>query len=178
MANNVRLLDAYGILYIGTSEFYFDIEDLYIVQSRTNWYVDKGGYLTSSYYYAGVRRIVRFHRIVMHAGPNQYVDHKNRNRYDNRKSNLRCCTYAENNRNRGLCATNKSGVIGVHFDKKRNKWTASITLNGKKIFIGRFENKEAAIQARLQKEHELFGEFAPQQMLIYSLLNFKALVPK
>lgn len=167
MANNVRLLDAYGILYIGTSEFYFDIEDLYIVQSRTNWYVDKGGYLTSSYYYAGVRRIVRFHRIVMHAGPNQYVDHKNRNR-----------TYAENNRNRGLCATNKSGVIGVHFDKKRNKWTASITLNGKKIFIGRFENKEAAIQARLQKEHELFGEFAPQQMLIYSLLNFKALVPK
>lgn len=41
MANNVRLLDAYGILYIGTSEFYFDIEDLYIVQSRTNWYVDK-----------------------------------------------------------------------------------------------------------------------------------------
>ena len=101
MANNVRLLDAYGILYIGTSEFYFDIEDLYIVQSRTNWYVDKGGYLTSSYYYAGVRRIVRFHRIVMHAGPNQYVDHKNRNRYDNRKSNLRCCTYAENNRNRG-----------------------------------------------------------------------------
>lgn len=112
------------------------------------------------------------------AGPNQYVDHKNRNRYDNRKSNLRCCTYAENNRNRGLCATNKSGVIGVHFDKKRNKWTASITLNGKKIFIGRFENKEAAIQARLQKEHELFGEFAPQQMLIYSLLNFKALVPK
>lgn len=86
--------------------------------------------------------------------------------------------YAENNRNRGLCVTNKSGVIGVHFDKKRNKWAASITLNGKKIFIGRFENKEAAIQARLQKEHELFGEFAPQQMLIYSLLNFKALVPK
>ena len=79
----------------------------------------------------------------MHAGPNQYVDHKNRNRYDNRKSNLRCCTYAENNRNRGLCVTNKSGVIGVHFDKKRNKWAASITLNGKKIFIGRFENKEA-----------------------------------
>ena len=136
MANNVRLLDAYGILYIGTSEFYFDIEDLYIVQSRTNWYVDKGGYLTSSYYYAGVRRIVRFHRIVMHAGPNQYVDHKNRNRYDNRKSNLRCCTYAENNRNRGLCVTNKSGVIGVHFDKNVINGQQVSHLTAKRFLLG------------------------------------------
>lgn len=135
MANNVKLFDTYGILYIGTNEFFFDIEDLRIIQSRTNWYVDKGGYLTSSYFYAGIRRIVRFHRIVMHAAPDEYVDHKNRKRYDNRKNNLRCCSYAENNRNRGLCSTNTSGVIGVSFDKRRNKWTASITINRKKLFV-------------------------------------------
>lgn len=173
MANNVRLFETYGVLYIGVFEFLFDIEDLCIVQSRTNWYVDKGGYLTSSYYYAGARRIVRFHRIVMHAGPNQYVDHRNRKRYDNRKSNLRCCTYVENNRNRGLCSTNTSGIIGVSYDRKRKKWTASITLNRKKIFIGRFESKESATMARLKKELELFGEFAPQRSLIDSLLSFK-----
>ena len=165
MANNVKLFDTYGILYIGTNEFFFDIEDLRIIQSRTNWYVDKGGYLTSSYFYAGIRRIVRFHRIVMHAAPDEYVDHKNRKRYDNRKTNLRCCSYAENNQNRGLCSTNTSGVIGVSFDKRRNKWTASITINRKKLFIGRFESKEAAISARLKKEVELFGDFAPQQAL-------------
>lgn len=164
-ANNVKLFDTYGILYIGTSEFFFDIEDLQIIQSRTNWYVDKGGYLTSSYFYAGIQRIVRFHRIVMHAKPNQFVDHRNRKRYDNRKENLRCCSRAENIRNRGLCSANTSGIIGVSFDKRRNKWTASITINSKKLFIGRFESKEAAILARLKKETELFGDFAPQQAL-------------
>lgn len=172
MANNVKLFDTYGVLYIGMAEFLFDIEDLHIIQSRTSWYVDKGGYLTSSYYYAGIRRIVRFHRIVMHAAPDEYVDHKNRKRYDNRKNNLRCCSYAENNRNRGLRSTNRSGIIGVSFDKRRNKWAASITFNNKKIFIGRFESKEDAILARLQKEIELFGEFAPQQALINSLIEF------
>ena len=108
----------------------------------------------------------------MHAGPDQYVDHKNRKRYDNRKNNLRCCSYAENNRNRGLRSTNSSGVIGVSFDKRRKKWTASITFNSRKIFIGRFENKEDAIMARLKKEIELFGEFAPQQALTNSLIEF------
>ena len=171
MANNVKLFDTYGVLYIGVAEFFFDIEDLPIIQSRTNWYVDKGGYLTSSYYYAGIRRIVRFHRIVMHAGPDQYVDHKNRKRYDNRKNNLRCCSYAENNRNRGLRSTNQSGITGVSFDKRRNKWTASITFNNKKLFIGRFESKEAAISARLKKEIDLFGDFAPQQALYFTQIE-------
>lgn len=161
MTNNVQLFDTYGILYIGAAEFYFDVEDLCIIQSR-NWYVDKGGYLTSCYYYAGSQRIVRFHRIVMQATPGQYVDHRNRKRNDNRKQNLRCCLYEENNRNRGLYATNKSGCSGVSFDKRRNKWTASITYNSKKLFIGRFERKEDAIAARLIREAELFQEFAPQ----------------
>lgn len=161
MTNNVQLFDTYGILYIGTTEFYFDVEDLCIIQSR-NWYVDKGGYLTSCYYYAGSQCIVRFHRIVMQATPGQYVDHRNRKRNDNRKQNLRCCLYEENNRNRGLYATNKSGCSGVSFDKRRNKWTASITYNSKKLFIGRFERKEDAIAARLIREAELFQEFAPQ----------------
>lgn len=169
MTNNVRLFDTYGILYIGEHEFFFDIEDLHIIQSRTSWYVDKGGYLASCYYYAGAQRIVRFHRIVMHASKGQYVDHRNRKRNDNRKYNLRCCCYAENNRNRGLCITNTSGYTGVSFDKRRNRWTASITFNSKKLFIGRFERKEDAIAARLQKEAELFKDFAPQIALINTL---------
>lgn len=167
--NNVKLFDTYGILYIGATEFLFDIEDLPVIQSRDSWYQDKGGYLASSYYYAGIRRFVRFHRIVMKAKPQQFVDHRDKNRRDNRKSNLRCCSYAENNRNRGLCSTNKSGVTGVSFDKRRNKWVANITFNRKKIFIGRFEDKEAAILARLEREVELFKDFAPQLALLDAL---------
>lgn len=155
MANCIELFDTYGILYIGSSEFLFDIEDLPIIQSRTNWYVDKDGYLASRYCYAGYYRIVRFHRIVMHAKSGQYVDHRNRKRNDNRKRNLKCCCFAENNRNRGLYATNKSGCAGVFFDKERNKWTANIMFNGKRLYLGRFETKEQAISARHNKEVEL-----------------------
>lgn len=157
----VELLDTYGILHIGSLNFLFDLDDLPVIENRS-WYVDKDGYLTSSYYYRGSLRIVRFHRIVAHPKPGQRVDHRNKNRADNRKQNLRCCNFSENNRNRGLYSTNTSGVAGVSFDKQRKRWVASISYNGKRKFIGRFYNKEDAIAARLDAEIHLFGEFSPQ----------------
>lgn len=157
----VKLFDTYGILYLNNTEFLFDIEDLPIINSRS-WYVDKDGYLASSYIYAGRRCFTMFHRLVMNARQGQVVDHINRNRADNRKENLRCCTRFENNLNRGKRSTNKSGVIGVHYDKKRNKWIANITYNKKRIFIGRYKTKQEAVKARIQKELELFKEFSPQ----------------
>lgn len=160
----VELFDTYGILRIGLSSFLFDLDDLPVIESRS-WYADKDGYLTSSYYYLGVLRIVRFHRIVAHPKPGQRVDHRNKNRADNRKQNLRCCSPAENNRNRGLYSTNTSGITGVAFDKKREKWVATIMFNHKRIFIGRYQWKEDAIAARLKTEAQLFGEFAPQKLM-------------
>ena len=157
----IKIYDFYGILYINNSEFIFDIEDLPIIKSR-NWYVDKDGYLASSYLYKGRRCFTMFHRLVVNAKPGQVVDHINRNRADNRKQNLRCCSRFENNLNRGRRSSNKSGVIGVYYDVKRNKWIANITYNKRRIFIGRFSTKEAAVKARLAKEAELFKDFAPQ----------------
>ena len=91
-----------------------------------------------------------------------FVDHINRNRADNRKQNLRCCKYAENDRNRGIYSSNKSGVAGVYYDKQRRKWVANISYNQKRVFLGRFESKEDAVAARLAKEKELFKEYSPQ----------------
>lgn len=164
----LKILNDYGILYLNNVEFYFDIDDLPLIQSRS-WYEDKDGYLVSCYYYAGQRRFVRFHRIVMSAKSDEVVDHINHKRTDNRKCNLRVCKRAENDRNRSLYATNTSGISGVHFDKKRNKWIASITYNRRRIFIGRFLHKEEAIRARLLKEAELFKDFAPQRALLEGL---------
>lgn len=160
----VKLFDTYGILYIGDSEFVFDIDNLSLVEGR-DWYKDKDGYLVSSYFYNGERKFVRFHRIVMDARPGECVDHINRNKADNRKQNLRRCKRSENDRNRKLYRNNTSGVTGVFFDKQRKKWVASITLNGKRMTIGRYDIKEDAIQARIAKELELFEEFAPQKSL-------------
>lgn len=62
----------------------------------------------------------------------------------------------------GLYSTNTSGVTGVFYDKEREKWVASITYDHKRKLLGRFTSKDDAIKARLDKEAELFKEFAPQ----------------
>ena len=163
------MLSSYGILRLDTDEFFFDLEDLPLIESRS-WYRDKDGYLVSCYFFNGRRRFVRFHRIVMKAKPGQFIDHINKDRADNRKCNLRCCRRAENDRNRGIYATNTSGVTGVYFDKQRNKWVASISYDKKRTLIGRFASKEEAVRARLEKEIELFKEFAPQRALMEGLV--------
>ena len=66
VSRKVEMCGTYGVLHLGSSEFLFDAEDLPLIESR-NWYRDKDGYLVSCYYFSGVRRFVRFHRIVMKA---------------------------------------------------------------------------------------------------------------
>ena len=60
---------------------------------------------------------------------------------------------------------NTSGVTGVSYDRKRNRWVASIIINGTYHFLGRFDNIKDAIIARLLKEKECFGNNAPQYHL-------------
>lgn len=47
-----------------------------------------------------------------------------------------------------LTRKSKSGKQGVYFDSRRNKWIASIYMNGKRIYLGAFINKEDAINKR------------------------------
>src|SRR5882672_2771828 len=75
---------------------------------------------------------IHLHRMIMGNPPkNMDVDHINGDTLDNRRENLRICTHAENARNCGARSHNKSGIKGVNFDRKRNKWLALITYNGK-----------------------------------------------
>lgn len=99
------------------------------------------------------------HRLIMNCPDDMYVDHINRDTYDNRKSNLRICTNQENNRNKGLYSHNTSGVAGVVWDKSRNKWKAQIVVDGKCIFLGRFIEKEDAIKSRQEAEIKYFEDY-------------------
>lgn len=54
---------------------------------------------------------------------------------------------------------NKSGVVGVCWDKSRGKWMASIRFKGKKYNLGRFDDIQDAIDARKEAEKKIFGEF-------------------
>lgn len=51
---------------------------------------------------------------------------------------------------------NKTGVKGVGFNKKTNKWRAGITIQGKNKFLGCFDNIEDAIKARKEAEEKYF----------------------
>lgn len=103
------------------------------------------------------------HKVIMGDFNNNFtIDHINRNRLDNRKSNLRIVTLQENSFNQSVYKNNTSGVAGVLFNKSKNKWEASIQVNKKRIYLGTFINKEDAINARKEAEEKYFGEFAPK----------------
>ena len=54
---------------------------------------------------------------------------------------------------------NKSGVVGVNWDKSRGKWQASIKFKGHKYNLGRYEFIQDAIDARKEAEKRIYGEF-------------------
>jgi len=84
--------------------------------------------------------------------PNEQVDHINHIRSDNAWSNLRVVTPRENQQNKSMHKNNTSGRIGVSFDKTNNKWMSSIMIAGKSKTLGRFEDKDDAIKARVEAE--------------------------
>lgn len=92
--------------------------------------------------------------------PAGQIDHINGVRDDNRWSNLRLATPAQNAQNCGKRAENKSGFKGVSWDKTAEKWVAQISINGKSKRIGRFKTPEEAHAAYVAAAKALYGEFA------------------
>jgi len=87
-------------------------------------------------------------------------DHRNHNGLDNRKSNLRVCTSAQNHQNRLPIKNASSKFKGVAWDKQKKKWRARIQINGKNIELGRFNFETEAALAYDKTAKRLFGEFA------------------
>lgn len=84
-----------------------------------------------------------------------FVDHivhppRNQHKVDNRKTNLRIVNSSQNCANSSKFKNNTSGTTGVYWIKRRQKWRAEISFNGEKVTIGYFDNKNDAIQARLE----------------------------
>lgn len=92
------------------------------------------------------------------------TDHINRDRLDNRKANLRSCTYSENNRGRNW-KLGKSGFKGVVKDKWKNRWKATISYHSKQIYVGRFKTAELAAAAYAKAVPKYHGEFSASPAL-------------
>jgi len=117
-----------------------------------------GGFLGSTR--AKRRSTLQIHRLIVDVPQGLVVDHKNHNGLDNRKSNLRVCTPAENARNRRLAKKTASGYKGVRRNGSDNCWQARIRIGKKLRNIGCFATAEEAALAYDAKALELFGEYA------------------
>ena len=100
------------------------------------------------------------HRVIMDTELNMIVDHLNGNGLDNRRSNLRNCTHAENMRNRKINKKNRSGFKGVSYYTKDNKWRAMIKFNNLRIHIGFYIDPKDAARAYNEAAVKYHGEFA------------------
>jgi hypothetical protein len=92
--------------------------------------------------------------------PSDFIDHINSVKTDNRRCNLREATMSENKRNMGARADNKSGVKGVYWNRKDQKWMAAIKVDGKSRHLGSFLTLEAAAKAYANAAPRVHGKFA------------------
>jgi hypothetical protein len=77
-------------------------------------------------------------------GDGQIVDHRNGDGLDNRRANLRITTHAQNMRNRRPRSFGTSRYRGVYRFKRTGKWSARAKVNYQSIWLGSFDDEDAA----------------------------------
>lgn len=109
----------------------------------------------------GKRTMIIMARVILDAESGLMVDHISGDTLDNRRSNLRFATRAENGANRisGTRLTS-SCYKGVTWNAKQSKWQAQICANGKKTYLGIFADEIAAAHAYDTAARTHFKEFA------------------
>lgn len=105
------------------------------------------------------------HRMVVDASCME-VDHINQDGLDNRKSNLRIVSRWQNATNIGIRSSNTSGVKGVYFHKKRNKWVARIHYEGKYKYLGTFGTIKEATKVRKEAEQKYHKGFIAEERTV------------
>jgi hypothetical protein len=142
------------IKFENTKNYALVDDDDYVYLSKFQW---KELIINENISYAGIGRVL-MHRVIMGYPVGKVIDHIDGNGLNNKKSNLRVCTKAENLRNRRKNYNSFSRYKGITFNS--GSWKSVIMLNGKYIYIGRYKDEVEAAKAYDQKAREMFGEFA------------------
>jgi hypothetical protein len=100
--------------------------------------------------------------------PALLVDHVDRDCANNKWANLRPATYSQNGANRAVSRSSQSGAKGVWWRSDRRKWRASITHDKKKMYIGCFDDFDAAVAAYDEAAKRLNQDFARTNSMMES----------
>lgn len=132
-----------------------------VMQYRWNlWeYERPGGRKRGPYAIANLRGggTITMHKLL--TGYRQ-TDHENHNGLDNRRSNLRDATAAQNAQNRRKRSDSRSRFKGVLWLRQTSRWCARIRVAGKERHLGSFTDEVDAAKAYNAAAIEAFGEFA------------------
>jgi hypothetical protein len=120
--------------------------------SRGYWRAERG------FRENGKQHHIEMHRFIMSPPKDMVVDHKDHNRFNNQRSNLRIATRSENQRNSLPQKGHK--YKGPHLTKQKGRWASSISVNRKGVHLGRFNSKKEAAIAYDNAAKQYFGEFA------------------
>ncbi|MFC4636961.1 HNH endonuclease [Deinococcus hohokamensis] len=127
--------------------------------SGHRWHLCHHGYARTNLRRAdGRSSTIEMHLLLRDKDGGTFKDHKNGDKLDNRRQNLRPCTQAENSRNRRMHRNNKSGFKGVSRHKKG--WRAVIHLPGRQVYLGVYPHPLLAALAYNAAAVALFGAFA------------------
>lgn len=150
-----------GNVVVGTTStqktFLVDLDDFPLVRNYC-WNISRNGYVVASAK-NGATAALRLHRLVMGVTDSHIiVDHKNWDKTDNRKSNLRIATKSENNINIKRRSNNTSGYTGVT-TTRNGKYCARISIGNTRYYLGTYNTFQEAVDARHDAELRMHGEW-------------------
>ncbi len=119
--------------------------------SQWKWYFNSG------YAVRGCEKRILMHRIILETPDNLLTDHINRDKLDNRRSNLRVATKSLNNFNTKIRKDNTSGVKGIYWSKLHSKWRVTISKQKKRTSHGLYALLADAVVVRNRIENLLYG---------------------
>jgi len=131
-------------------------EDDFDRVSKHTWACDSIGYVITTIN----GEAVRLHRFIMGFPEGLSIDHIDGNRLNNRKSNLRICTHAQNMCNQKFREGGSSRYKGVAWHARGKKWVAQITVEYRNVYLGLFATEEEAAKAYNIAALKHHGEFA------------------
>ena len=99
-------------------------DDIFEKLNQYKWQYHGKGYAIRSVTEHGKNRGILMHREILKTPEGMETDHRNGNKLDNQRCNLRVCTAVQNRRNRAATKSNTSGYKCVYWDKRRKNWQA------------------------------------------------------
>ncbi len=129
--------------------------------SKMKWYFRSGYAIRSVYQGYGIAPKQQWmHKLIMDCPVGIQVDHRDGDKLNNTRENLRLATPSQNTCNSKKRSDNSSGFKGASWHGQSGKWRACIQVAGKKTSLGLYSDPEMAHRAYAAAAKEMHGEFA------------------